>query len=117
MAFSVRGGRSARTLTARVRYNDMDEDQRSESLSEPTDLESDIYGRLRVMLRQAWKRRVSLRLVSLKLSNVYHGVFREELPLERRAQQHAARQRLAKVVDELRRTDGNGVIWLTRTHR
>jgi len=46
----------------------MAEDQCSESLIEPTDLETDVYGRLHNMLRAAWKRRVSLRLVSLKLS-------------------------------------------------
>ena len=75
-------GRSIRTLTVKVRYNDMDEDQLSESLREPTDLETDVYGRLHGCCGDAWKRRVSLRLVSLKLSNVYDGVFRSELPLE-----------------------------------
>ncbi len=64
-------GRSIRTLTVKVRYNDMGEDQVGESLLEPTDLETDVYGRLHNMLRVAWKRRVSLRLVSLKLANVY----------------------------------------------
>jgi nucleotidyltransferase/DNA polymerase involved in DNA repair len=54
--------KSIRTLTVRVRYNDMAEDQVSESLLEPTDLETEIYGRLHGMLRAAWKRRVSLRL-------------------------------------------------------
>ena len=68
-------GRSIRTLTVKVRYNDMAEDQVSESLREPTDLETDVYGRLHRLLRKAWKRRVSLRLVSLKLSNVYDGRF------------------------------------------
>ncbi|HAB17992.1 MAG TPA: DNA polymerase IV, partial [Verrucomicrobiales bacterium] len=38
-------GRSVRTLSVRVRYNDMAEDQVSESLWEPTDLETDVYGR------------------------------------------------------------------------
>src|SRR4030095_4880279 len=33
--------RSIRTLTVKVRYNDMAEDQLSESLFEPTDLETD----------------------------------------------------------------------------
>ena len=39
--------RSVRTLTVKVRYNDRDENQRAESLREPTDLETDVYGRLR----------------------------------------------------------------------
>ena len=72
-------GKSIRTLTVKVRYNDMAEDQCGESLPEPTDLETDLYGRIHVLFRQAWKRRVSLRLVSLKLSNVYDGIGRTEL--------------------------------------
>ncbi len=103
-------GRSIRTLTVKVRYNDMAEDQMSESLLEPTDLETDVYGRLHNMLRAAWKRRVSLRLVSLKLANVYDGRFRTELPLEVSAQRQDARARLALVIDELRRSRGQSVI-------
>src|SRR5277367_3984856 len=82
--------RSVRTLTVKVRYNDRDENSRAESLREPTDLETDIYGRLRGLLREAWQRRVSLRMVSLKLSNVYDDVFRSELALETNARNHEA---------------------------
>ena len=103
-------GSSVRTLTVKVRYNDMAEDQLSESLLEPTDLETDVYGRLRQMLRKAWKRRVSLRLVSLKLSNVYDGRFRTELPLEVSAQRQDARARVAGIIDELRKARGHSVI-------
>src|SRR5262245_24495712 len=103
-------GRSIRTLTVKVRYNDMAEDQLSDSLLEPTDLETDVYGRLREMLRRAWKRRVSLRLVSLKLSNVYDGRFRSELPLEIPAQRQDARARVASVIDELRKARGHSII-------
>jgi DNA-directed DNA polymerase III PolC len=103
-------GRSIRTLTVKVRYNDMAEDQVNESLIEPTDLETDVYGRLHAMLRAGWKRRVSLRLVSLKLSNVHDGCFRSELPLEVGAQQQDARARLAVVIDELRKSRGHSVI-------
>ena len=103
-------GRSVRTLTVKVRYNDRDENQRAESLREPTDLETDVYGRLRGLLREAWQRRVSLRMVSLKLSNVYDGVFRGELALETNARNHAARERLAVVMDELRRNKGWSVV-------
>ena len=103
-------GCSVRTLHVRVRYNDMAEDQVNQSLAEPTDLETDIYGRLRAMLRAAWKRRVSLRLVSLKLSNVYAGCFRSGLALEVSARRHEAQERLAVVIDELRRARGHSVI-------
>ncbi len=100
--------RSVRTLTVKVRYNDMAEDQCSESLDEPTDLETGVYGRLRGMLRAAWRRRVSLRLVSLKLSNVYDGRFCGELALE--GPRPYADERLAAAVDELRQARGRYVI-------
>ena len=103
-------GKAVRTVTVTVRYNDMDEDQRSETLAEPTDLETDIYGRLPVMLRHAWKRRVSLRLVGLRLSHVYDEWWRTELPLADAARQHDQRRRLARVLDELRRTHGRDSI-------
>jgi DNA-directed DNA polymerase III PolC len=102
--------RTIRTLTVKVRYNDMAEDQTSESLHEPTDLETDVYGKLHTMLKRAWKRRVSLRLVSLKLSSIYDGRFRSELPLEVSVQRQEARMKLAGIVDELRKVRGHSVI-------
>ena len=107
-------GKTVRTLTVKVRYNDMDEDQCSESLLEPTDLETDVYGRLHTLLHRAWKRRVSLRLVSLKLSNLYNGLFRMELALDRAAEQHEAQRRLASTVDALR--DEHGRYSVMRGH-
>ena len=73
-------------------------------------METDVYGRLRGLLRQAWQRRVSLRMVSLKLTNVHDDVFRSELALESRARNHEAQERLASVLDELRRTKGSPVV-------
>ena len=102
--------KSIRTLTVKVRYNDMAEDQCSESLVEPTDLETDIYERIGGMLRRAWKRRVSLRMVSLKLSNVYDGIFQPELPIDAESQGRDSRERLARVVDGLRHARGHSVI-------
>jgi len=102
--------KSVRTLTVKVRYNDLTEDQVSESLAEPTDLETDVYTRLDRMLRRAWRRRVSLRLVSLKLSNLYDARFSAELPLDGRARQHDARRRLADVVDQLRSEHGHDIV-------
>ena len=103
-------GKCIRTLTVKVRYNDMDEDQAGTSLEEPTDLETEIYGEISKLLRKAWKRRVSLRLVSLKLSNLYDGRFRSMLALDTPARQHEAQQRLADIVDELRAKFGRSVI-------
>jgi len=102
--------KSIRTLTVKVRYNDYAEDQVSESLVEPTDLETDVYTRLNRMLRRAWRRRVSLRLVSLKLSNLYDGLAHPELPLDRATVQRDARRRLAGIVDALRHQYGHDIL-------
>ncbi len=102
--------KSIRTVTVRVRYNDMDEQQAGESLCEPTDIESDIYGKTSALLRRAWERRVSLRMVSLKLSNVYEGCFWGGLKLDATSGRHEAEQRLAGVVDQLRAKYGCGAL-------
>ena len=68
-------GKTVRTIEVRVRYNDFDDCRRSESLEEPTDLETDCYSVLSRLLKKAWQRRVSLRLVSVKLSGVYGVIF------------------------------------------
>lgn len=103
-------GKSIRTLTVKVRYNDMSEEQAGASLREPTDLETEIYGEIGRLLRQAWKRRVRLRLVALKLSNLYDGRFRAQLALDASVRQHEARQRLADAVDALRGKYGPGAV-------
>ncbi len=103
-------GRSVRTLTVKVRYNDRDEGQCSESMREPTDLETDAYGYFKKLLRKSWSRRVSLRMVSLKLSNVYDGLFRSELALAGNARNLDARERLASSIDELRRNKGWSIV-------
>jgi len=79
-------------------------------MREPTDLETDAYSLLRKLLRKAWSRRVSLRMVSLKLSNVYDGLFRSELSLAGNARNLESRERLAASIDELRRNKGWNVV-------
>src|SRR6266568_604211 len=107
-------GKSIRTLAVKVRYNDMEEEQAGESLDEPTDLEREIYSRLSKLLRKAWKRRVSLRLVSLKFSNLYDGPFQSALALKledgRWKMEDGRAERLAGVVDELRQKFGGAVL-------
>lgn len=101
-------GKSIRTITVKVRYNDMAEDQRSRSLLEPTNLETDIYGHLSSMLKEAWQRRVSLRMVALKLSNLYDARFQGSFEAEGLKQE--ARRRLAVTIDQLRNDRGRGVV-------
>jgi len=52
----------------------MDEHQGQESLREPTDVEEQAYPALSRLLSRLWDRRVRLRMVQVKLSNVYHGL-------------------------------------------
>jgi DNA-directed DNA polymerase III PolC len=101
---------SVRTLTVKIRYNDMQDEQVAESLAEPTDVETDIYGKLPRLLDKAWTRRVSLRLVSLKLSNLYDRRFSNALEMDSSARQQRSQQLAAGVVDELRLKFGRRAI-------
>jgi nucleotidyltransferase/DNA polymerase involved in DNA repair len=64
---------SARTVSVKLRYADMDEVERSNSLEEPSDLAEDFYPMVCGLLDKAWDRRVRLRLLRVKLSSLYKG--------------------------------------------
>ncbi|MBI4580007.1 MAG: DNA polymerase IV [Planctomycetes bacterium] len=64
-------GKQIRTVTVRIRYTDMDEHQGQMSLSEPTDVEVLVYPLVSRILHRIWDRRVRIRMVQVKLSNVY----------------------------------------------
>jgi len=111
--------RTARTIEVRLRYNDFDDVRRSESLVEPTDLETVIYPVIDRLIRRAWERRVSIRLVGLKLGNLYGAEFQdtlgladtakklaEESPRWRTGATRSRRRALAGVVDRLREQFG-----------
>jgi DNA polymerase-4 len=66
-------GKQIRTVTVKVRYTDMDEHQGQATLCEPTDVEEHVYPLVSRLLRRLWDRRVRLRMVQIKLSNVYGG--------------------------------------------
>ncbi len=95
-------GKSFRTVTLKLRYNDMQDVSRSVSLNEPSDLEQDVYPLLPMLLRKAWERRVSIRMVSLKLSGIYGGIFRTELALDEHSRKRDNERKLAGVIDSLR---------------
>ncbi|MDB6132527.1 MAG: polymerase [Verrucomicrobiales bacterium] len=100
----VRGDRKAvRTVVLRLRYQDMAEVRRSESLAEPADLEHLVYPLLPVLLDRAWERRVGVRLLGLKFQQVYKGALVMELPLEGITVADERRHKLASTVDALRR--------------
>jgi len=77
-------GKSARTLSVKIRYSDMDESTRSESLSEPGDLGEDFHPALERLLRKAWDRRVRLRLASVRLTSIYPRIVCQDLFLRER---------------------------------
>ncbi len=107
----VRVDRKAiRTIEVRIRYNDFDECRRSESLSEPTNLEVEIYPSLMRLLKKAWERRVSLRLVSVKLSGIYDAVFQCGLGLLDAGVDTAQHRELAQAVDRVRERYGEDAI-------
>jgi len=95
-----------RTIEVRIRYNDMEECRRSASLYEPTDLETDLYSTIERLLKKAWERRVSLRLVALKLSHVYPAIHQTGLGLVGAGQDRPERRRLADAVDRIREEHG-----------
>jgi nucleotidyltransferase/DNA polymerase involved in DNA repair len=96
-------GKSIRTVTLRLRYNDMDEVTRSTSLDEPTDLEHDLYPMLQALLTRAWERRVSVRLIGLRFTKVYEMGFCAGLALETSDVKRERLHMLSLVVDDLRR--------------
>ena len=103
LAAKVREDRkSFRTITLKLRYNDFQDVTRSVSLEEPADMEQDVYPLLPTLLRKAWERRVSIRMVALKLSHIYDGIFRTELSLDEQSRKRDNERRLAGVLDGLR---------------
>jgi nucleotidyltransferase/DNA polymerase involved in DNA repair len=113
-------GKAIRTVAVEVKYNDFDRNQRSESLDEPTDLSSDLYSFCDRLLARAWERRVSLRMVLLRLSNVHAPLSGLDLPLNETEIPRATQIKVAGVIDDLRARFGSGVImrghdlWLNR---
>ena len=104
-------GKMIRCVEVRLRYNDMEQSRCSESLHEPTDLETDVYGLIDHLLKRAWDRRVSLRLVGLKFSRMYPALLRQTgLDLRGAGCDGEMRRKLARVMDEARERYGSGSV-------
>jgi len=110
-------GKMIRCVEVRLRYNDMEQSRRSESLDEPTDLETDVYALIDRLAKRAWDRRVSLRLVGLKFSRVYdgRGWHQAGLDLPGTGYERETRRVLARVMDEARIKYGGGSV--VRAHQ
>ena len=94
--------RQVRTVAVRLRYTDWRESRASESLDEPTDVETDLYGTVQRLLRRAWTLRVRVRMASLTLANLYPAAWQPGLFSGAREK----RKRLYRAVDEIRRRHG-----------
>lgn len=91
-----------RSVEVRVRRPDMSQSLRSESLPEPTDLETDVYEAIDNQLDRAWSRPGPLRLVGLKFSGVYERTHPRQGELDLQGPARRSRRILASVMDELR---------------
>ena len=70
----------------------------------------DSYCGIASLVSKAWERRVSLRLVSLKLSHVYSGVFRHELALTTATNTYQQKKGLVEAIDLLRSRFGRNAV-------
>ena len=99
-------GKRVRTMTVKVRYPDFAQSTHGRSLEEATDLEGPFCGWAEPLLREAWKQRRPLRLVSVRFSNVEDA----NPQLEMFAQEEEKRRRLANVLDGLNRSRKQSVV-------
>ena len=99
-------GKRVRTLTVKVRYPDFSQAAHGRSLAEATDLETPFYPLVAPLLREAWRLRRPLRLVSVRFS----GVESAASQLEMFGADDEKRRRLAATMDRLNREGlGGGV--------
>jgi DNA polymerase-4 len=86
-----------RTMTVKVRYGDFTQESHGRSLETATDLEGPFYAMVAPLLKAAWRKRLPLRLISVRFSSVEGGGGQ----LEMFAQDQEKRRRLAGVLDKL----------------
>jgi len=100
-------GVEVRRLTLALRYTDREECERSLNLAEPTALETDFFPHLAELLHSAWRRRVRLRSLTLRVGRVYQPSGQLALFPEGR---HDNAAPLARTIDALRRTFGESAV-------
>ncbi len=103
-------GKTIRTVTVRLRYRDFTETSRSASLDEPTDLETETYDALERLVKKGWTKGMGLRLVSVRFSQIYSGLFGAELALDSVRNTPQAQRGLARAIDALRTKFGRGSV-------
>jgi DNA polymerase IV len=86
-----------RTMTIKIRYPDFAQESHARTLDTASDLEAPFYPLVQPLLRAAWKRRLPLRLISVRFSGVEEGA----VQLEMFAEGEEKRRRLAGILDQL----------------
>jgi nucleotidyltransferase/DNA polymerase involved in DNA repair len=102
------GGVEIRRLALALRYTDRNESERTITLPEPSNLETDFRARLPELLRSAWSRRVRLRALTLRAGDLYQPS--PQLELFETATAREKEQRLAAAIDKLRGTFGTAAV-------
>jgi DNA polymerase IV len=92
-------GLDARTITLTLRYKSFKTITRSETLAEPSDLDTVILGCVRGLFSRSWDGKTMLRLVGVALSSFSRGTRQIDL-LE--PERRAKLERLARATDRLR---------------
>jgi len=92
-------GLAARTLTLTIRYAGFDTYTRSNTLSEPTQLDADIFAAFQSLLNAHRNHKRKIRLLGVSLSNLTHG--NEQLDLLS-AERRAKLEKLTRATDALR---------------
>lgn len=93
--------KAIRTITVKVRYPDFRDCSHSLTLEAATDLETDVYPYLAPLLDGAWRKRLSLRLVSLRFSHVGPRAFQPELALDHGGTRQSRQTHAARLLDQL----------------
>jgi DNA polymerase IV len=92
-------GLATRTLTLTIRYTGFDTYTRSKTLSEPTQLDADIFAVFQKLFREHRNHRRKIRLLGVSLGGLTHGA--EQLDLLS-AERRAKLEKLTRATDNLR---------------
>ena len=92
-------GLATRTLTLTIRYTGFDTYTRSKTLSEPTQLDADIFAAFQKLFREHRNHRRRIRLLGVSLGGLTHGA--EQLDLLS-AERRAKLEKLTRATDNLR---------------
>lgn len=101
-------GRQARTVSLKLRYADFRTVTRSVTLPERTDLDAEVFSAAGELLAKAWTRRLKIRLVGVRLSDLCGGGWQAGLALG--GPDRARLKRLYTAMDGIRERYGNGAV-------